>query len=46
MTLRAEEGDETVEELADEAAKTKKELNESTQTGKRVQEEADSGKHD
>jgi hypothetical protein len=49
MTLRAEEGDETVEELADEAAKTKKKLNESTGTGKKVQEEseesADSGKH-
>ncbi len=44
--MRAEEGDETVEELADEAAKTKKELNQSTKTGKQVQEEADSGKHD
>lgn len=40
VTLRAEEGDETVEELADEAAKTKKKLNESTETGKRVQEES------
>jgi hypothetical protein len=50
MTLRAEEGDETLDELADEAAKTKKGLNESTETGKRVQEQAeesaDSSKHD
>jgi hypothetical protein len=34
MTLRAEEGNETVEELADKAAKTKNELKESTETGK------------
>jgi hypothetical protein len=40
MTLRAEEGDETVEELADEAAKAKKELTENTATGKQVQEQA------
>jgi len=39
MILRAEEGDESVEELADEAAKAKKQLRESTTTGKRVQEE-------
>lgn len=46
MTLRAEEGDETIDELADEAAKTKKELNESTETGKKLQEESKgSGKH-
>jgi hypothetical protein len=39
MTLRAEEGDETVEELADEAAKAKKELRENTATGRQVQEQ-------
>ncbi|HEY9303475.1 MAG TPA: hypothetical protein VIO95_04200 [Mycobacterium sp.] len=38
--MRAEEGDETVEELADEAAKAKNELKESTETGKKVQEES------
>lgn len=44
-TLRAEEGDETVDELADEAAKAKKELRESTQTGEKVQQESEqSGK--
>lgn len=37
--MRAEEGDESVDELADEAAKTKKQLRESTETGKQVQEE-------
>ena len=42
-TVRAEEGDETVEELADEAAKAKQELKESTETGKKVQESKDSG---
>jgi hypothetical protein len=43
--VRAEEGDETVDELADEAAKAKKELKESTEAGARVQNEAaDSGK--
>jgi hypothetical protein len=36
--VRAEEGDETVEELADEAAKAKKELRESTKTGEKVQQ--------
>jgi hypothetical protein len=41
--VRAEEGDETVDELADEAAKAKKELKESTETGKKVQESKDSG---
>lgn len=41
--MRAEEGDETVDELADEAAKAKKELKESTDTGKKVQESKDSG---
>jgi hypothetical protein len=45
--VRAEEGDETVDELADEAAKTKKRLRETTQTGKQVQEESeDPDKHD
>jgi hypothetical protein len=43
--VRAEEGDESIGELADEAAKAKKELTESTETGAKVQEEAkDSGK--
>jgi hypothetical protein len=40
MTLRAEEGDESIGELADEAAKTKKELRESTETGAKVQKES------
>ncbi|MDT5274031.1 MAG: hypothetical protein QOE48_675 [Mycobacterium sp.] len=45
MTLRAEEGDESIGELADEAAKTKKELRESTETGAKVQKESkNSGK--
>jgi hypothetical protein len=44
-TLRAEEGDETVEELADEAAKTKNELKQSTETGKKVQEESQDSSH-
>jgi phage-related minor tail protein len=44
--LRAEEGDETVDELADEAAKAKKQLRENTATGKQIQEESEnSGKH-
>jgi hypothetical protein len=37
--MRAEEGDETVGEMADEAAKTKKELRESTETGEKVQKQ-------
>ena len=37
--MRAEEGDESVGEMADEAAKTKKELRESTDTGEKVQKE-------
>lgn len=37
--MRAEEGDETVGEMADEAAKTKKELRESTDTGEKVQKQ-------
>ena len=35
--MRAEEGDESIDELADEAAKTKEELRESTETGEKVQ---------
>ncbi|HEX4390829.1 MAG TPA: hypothetical protein VH084_04700 [Mycobacterium sp.] len=35
--MRAEEGDESIDELADEAAKAKKELRESTDTGEKVQ---------
>jgi hypothetical protein len=34
--MRAEEGDESIDELADEAAKAKKELRESTETGEKV----------
>jgi hypothetical protein len=46
VTMRAEEGDESIAELADEAAKTKKELRESTETGAKVQNEAkDAGEH-
>ena len=37
--MRAEEGDETIGELADEAAKAKKELRESTDTGEKVQKQ-------
>ncbi len=37
--MRAEEGDESISELADEAAKTKKELRESTETGEKVQKQ-------
>jgi hypothetical protein len=39
--VRAEEGDESVKELADEAGEAKKELRESTTTGKKVQERSD-----
>ncbi len=43
--MRAEEGDESVKELADEAAKTKKVLRESTETGEQVQKhEHDAGR--
>jgi hypothetical protein len=43
--VRAEEGDESIGELADEAAEAKKELKESTEAGAKVQNEAkDSGK--
>lgn len=42
--MRAEEGDESIGELADEAAKAKKELKESTETGEKVQQQSkDSG---
>ncbi|MBV8180594.1 MAG: hypothetical protein JO045_17700 [Mycobacterium sp.] len=37
--MRAEEGDESINDLADEAAKTKQELRENTSTGKQVQEQ-------
>ena len=40
ITVRAEEGDESIDELADEAKKTKKELRESTDAGERVQQES------
>ncbi|MGB8793147.1 MAG: hypothetical protein WCD33_16760 [Mycobacterium sp.] len=47
IDMRAEEGDETVDELADEAAKTKKQLREHTETGKQVQEGTqDTGRHE
>jgi hypothetical protein len=39
IDMRAEEGDETIDELADEAAMAKKQLRENTKTGKQVQEE-------
>jgi len=43
--MRAEEGDESIDEMADEAAKTNKELKETTEAGKKAQEEsADSSK--
>jgi hypothetical protein len=38
--VRAEEGDETVGELADEAAKAKEKLRESTEAGEKVQKES------
>jgi len=37
--LRAEEGDESIDELADEAAQAKKELRESTEAGEKVQQQ-------
>jgi hypothetical protein len=43
--MRAEEGDESINELANEAAKAKKELRESTESGEKVQQqERDAGK--
>ena len=38
--LRAEEGDESIDELAVEAAKAKKELRESTEAGEKVQRQS------
>jgi hypothetical protein len=38
--VRAEEGDESIGELADEAAKAKKNLKESTEAGEKVQKES------
>jgi hypothetical protein len=38
--MRAEEGDESIDEMADEAAKTNKELKETTDAGKKAQEES------
>lgn len=43
--MRAEEGDESIDELADEAAKTKKELRESTETGAKVHKHAKDDGH-
>jgi hypothetical protein len=37
--MRAEEGNESIKEFADEAAKAKKELRESTETGEKVQQD-------
>ena len=39
--MRAEEGDESIDELADEAKKTQKELRESTDAGEKVQKESE-----
>jgi hypothetical protein len=39
--MRAEEGDESIGELADEAAKAKKELRESTEAGAKVQKQVE-----
>jgi hypothetical protein len=41
--MRAEEGDESIDEMADDAAKTNKELRESTETGAKVQRQKDNG---
>ena len=43
--MRAEEGDESIDELADEAAKTKKELRDSTDTGAKVQKQEANKEH-
>jgi len=37
--MRAEEGDESIDEMADDAAKTDKELRESTKSGENVQKQ-------
>ena len=43
--MRAEEGDESINELADEAAESKKKLRESTESGENAQkQERDAGK--
>jgi hypothetical protein len=43
--MRAEEGDESINELADDAAKAKKELRDSTESGGHAQkQEGDVGK--
>jgi hypothetical protein len=43
--MRAEEGDESINELADDAAKAKKELRESTESGETAQkQQGDAGK--
>ncbi|BBY06216.1 hypothetical protein [Mycobacterium noviomagense] len=39
--MRAEEGDESVKDFADEARDAKKELRESTETGKKVQKQSE-----
>jgi hypothetical protein len=41
--MRAEEGDESIGEMADEAAKTKKERREATETGEKVQKQEQAG---
>jgi hypothetical protein len=43
--MRAEEGDQSIGEMADDAAKAKKELKDSTETGEKVQkQEKEAGK--
>ena len=37
--MRAEEGDESIDEMADDAAKTNKELRESTESGEKAQKQ-------
>jgi hypothetical protein len=37
--MRAEEGDQSIGEMADDAAKAKKELKDSTETGEKVQKQ-------
>ena len=37
--MRAEEGDESIKEFADEASKAKKELRETTEIGEKVQKD-------
>jgi hypothetical protein len=40
ICVRAEEGDESVKELADDAQEARKELKETTTTGKKAQEQS------